>query len=61
MSKRLTGVDLPAVFKAALPLDADRTLADISATVATGWRPEVSLEQGLRDFIAYTKRRLQTS
>jgi len=59
--KRYTGIQLPADFKAPLPLDADRTLADISATVATGWSPKVTLEQGLRDFVEYTRRRLATS
>jgi len=46
------------IFKPELPGEAFRTLADISETLKTGWEPKVSLEDGIRAFIAYTKDRL---
>lgn len=45
-------------FREELPAEAQRTLGDISATLATGWKPTVSLEEGLTRFIDYTRKRL---
>ena len=52
---------LSPVFKPELPGEAERTLADISDTLATGWKPEVSIEQGLQDFVEYIRPRLGKS
>lgn len=41
------------VFKPELPGEAFRTLADISKTIATGWRPNVDIRAGVREFIQY--------
>jgi nucleoside-diphosphate-sugar epimerase len=41
-----------------LPNEALRTLADISETVATGWKPTIEIKEGIRSFIAYTKQRM---
>lgn len=49
------GTDVTPNFKPDLPQEADRTLADISATVATGWRPEIELREGVRRFISYMR------
>lgn len=45
-------------FKPELPAEAQRTLGDITDTLATGWSPKVTLEEGLRRFIDYTRTRL---
>ena len=45
-------------FRSELPAEADRTLADITETTKTGWAPKVSLQDGIRAFIDYTKMRL---
>ena len=52
------GSGLTPHFLPELPGEADRTLADISGTLETGWQPVVTLERGLVDFIHYTKDRL---
>jgi len=44
------------VFKPDLPGEALETLADISAAAAVGWRPRVSLEEGLCDFVDYYRK-----
>lgn len=49
---------LKPIFKPELSGEALRTLADISETCRTGWRPEVELEEGIKSFVAYTKERL---
>jgi nucleoside-diphosphate-sugar epimerase len=41
-----------------LPGDTEATLADISDSVAMGWTPEVSLEQGIRRSIDYIRTRV---
>lgn len=46
------------IFKPDLPAEAFRTCADVSRTVDTGWRPRISLEEGTRRFIEYTRERL---
>lgn len=46
------------IFEPELPGEADRTLADISETLKTGWSPRIGLEEGLRAFVEYTKKRL---
>jgi nucleoside-diphosphate-sugar epimerase len=46
------------IFKPELPAEALRTLADISKTLKTGWQPKVSLDEGIRSFIRYTRERL---
>ncbi len=52
------GSGLIPEFREELPGEAFRTLADISETTKTGWRPVVSLEAGLERFIEYTRARL---
>jgi len=44
------------VLKPDLPGEALETLADISAAAAVGWRPRVSLEEGLCDFVDYYRK-----
>lgn len=46
------------LFKPELPGEAFRTLADISETCKTGWSPKVSLEEGIKSFVGYTRDRL---
>jgi UDP-glucose 4-epimerase len=45
-------------FQPDMPAEAFRTLADIGESVRAGWEPKITIEQGLVDFIAYTKSRL---
>ena len=45
-------------FRPDLPMEALRTLADLSETVATGWKPQIQIEEGISDFIEYTRERL---
>lgn len=52
---------LRPVFEPDLPGEADRTLADISETLKTGWKPRISLAEGLARFVEYTRRRLADS
>lgn len=54
----LIGTGLKPIFKPDLPAEAQRTQADLTETLATGWEPEVGLEEGVRRFIAYTRERL---
>lgn len=51
---------LAPVFKPDLPAEAERTLADISGTVATGWQPKVGIQEGIKSFVEYTKGRLRS-
>lgn len=48
--------NIPPLHKSDLPGEAQETLADISAAKALGWRPKVSLDQGLRSFVEYYQR-----
>lgn len=52
---------LKPTFKPELPGEAFRTLADTSKTRATGWRPEIDIQVGVRKFIQYIKERLETN
>ena len=52
------GIAIEPEFKADLPAEALRTLADISDAKQVGWVPKVSLEAGVRLFIDYTRERL---
>jgi UDP-glucose 4-epimerase len=53
----ILGVNLPPIYKPDLPGEAQETLADIAAATALGWRPKVSLDQGLRSFVEYYQRK----
>jgi UDP-glucose 4-epimerase len=52
----ILGTNLLPIYKPDLPGEAQETLADISAARALGWRPKVSLDQGLRSFVDYYRR-----
>lgn len=52
------GSGLKPIFKAELPAEAFRTLADNSATLQTGWVPKVDIDKGVDRFVTYTKARL---
>jgi nucleoside-diphosphate-sugar epimerase len=52
------GSNLTPIFQPELPSEAFRTLADISETVKTGWKPRVAIDEGIRSFVAYTRARL---
>ena len=58
--QRLLSSTLAPEHKPDLPMEAQMTLADIKESLATGWSPKIRLEEGLQDFIQYTKRRLAT-
>ncbi|OLC96880.1 MAG: hypothetical protein AUH86_08770 [Acidobacteria bacterium 13_1_40CM_4_58_4] len=53
----ILGTNIRPLHKPDLPGEARETLADISAARALGWRPKVSLDQGLRSFVEYYQRR----
>lgn len=57
--EREIGSGLSPQMKPDLPAEAFRTLADISKTLETGWRPQVGLREGIQSFIQYTRERLQ--
>lgn len=44
-----------------LPGEAQRTLADIQTTLATGWTPRVELEQGIATFVEWMRNKFITS
>jgi nucleoside-diphosphate-sugar epimerase len=52
---QLLDTDMQPLFKSDLPGEADVTLADISAAKAVGWSPQVDLEAGLQQSIAFIK------
>lgn len=52
---KLLGTDIQPIYKPDLPGEAQVTLADITAAQALGWRPNVSLEEGLQQSIAFIK------
>jgi len=52
----ILSTNLLPIYKPDLPGEAQETLADISAARALGWRPKVSLDQGLRSFVDYYRR-----
>lgn len=56
--KAIVGSNLQPRFQSELPGEAKRTLADISQTLETGWRPRVDLADGLTRFVDYTRARL---
>jgi len=45
--------DMEPLYKPDLPGEAEETLADITAAKAVGWVPRISLEQGLKESIAF--------
>ncbi|MFM8316532.1 MAG: NAD-dependent epimerase/dehydratase family protein, partial [Deltaproteobacteria bacterium] len=49
---------LKPMFKPELPGEAFRTMADITETCKTGWSPQVSIEDGIKSFVEYTRERL---
>lgn len=55
------GSGIKPIFKPELSGEAFRTLADISETCKTGWSPQVTLEEGIKSFVAYTRDRLRRS
>lgn len=46
------------VYAAELPGETEVTLADISQSVAMGWAPQISLEEGIRHSIDYIRTRV---
>ena len=50
---KLLGSETPPAYRPDLPGEAVETLADISAARALGWRPKITLEQGLASFVGY--------
>ncbi|MBI1861092.1 MAG: NAD-dependent epimerase/dehydratase family protein [Deltaproteobacteria bacterium] len=56
--EELLRTGLSPLFKDDLPGEAQKTLADTSETLHTGWTPHVSLEEGLKRFVDYTRRRM---
>lgn len=55
------GSGLTPEFKPELPGEAFRTLADITETLKAGWSPQVTLEEGIKSFVQYTRERLAQS
>jgi UDP-glucose 4-epimerase len=53
--RQLLGSNIEALKAPDLPGEAQRTLADVSRANALGWRPRVSLEEGLRRSIDYIR------
>ncbi|WP_447974977.1 NAD-dependent epimerase/dehydratase family protein [Nitrospira sp. Kam-Ns4a] len=53
----IMGTTLAPIYRPDLPGEAQETLADISAARALGWRPKISLDQGLRSFVEYYRKR----
>lgn len=49
----LLKTDIAPIIKSELPGEAYETLANTSAAEKLGWKPEITLEQGLMDFIEY--------
>ncbi len=54
---RMLQTNLAPVYRPDLPGEAQETLADITAARSLGWRPRVTLEQGLASFVEYYRRR----
>jgi UDP-glucose 4-epimerase len=57
----LVGVAIPPLYKPELPGEADVTLADVTDSLALGWRPRVSLTEGLERSIEYITHVLDAS
>jgi nucleoside-diphosphate-sugar epimerase len=55
MVQRMLGTSVKPEFKPDLPGEAFETLGDVSAARAIGWKPKVSLEEGLRRSIAFIR------
>lgn len=47
---------LKPIYKDNLPGEAEVTLADISDSIALGWKPKIEIEEGLKRTIEYIKR-----
>ncbi len=54
-AEELLKTGLRPVYKDDLPGEAEITLADISNEIALGWKPRVSLRDGIERSIAYIK------
>lgn len=57
--EKAIGVTIAPEFLPELPEDANRTLARIDESMATGWAPGISLEKGISDFVAQYHQRFQ--
>ena len=51
--------DIKPVYKPDLPGEAIANLADIRAAKSLGWRPRISLDEGLESSIAYIRREIE--
>lgn len=49
---------LEPIFKDELPGEAEITLADISNSIALGWKPKIEVEEGLKRSIEYIKEKV---
>ena len=49
---------LEPIFKPELPGEAFRTLADISETQRVGWEPRISIREGIKSFVEYTREKI---
>jgi len=52
---KLLDIKKSPLFKASLPGEAQKTLADIGRAKKLGWRPKTNIEKGLKDMIVYIK------
>lgn len=49
---------IPPEFKADLPGESENTLADISKALKLGWRPKTTIEEGIKNSIAYIREKV---
>ncbi len=56
---KLLKINIKPVFKPELPGEAQITLADITQAKKLGWRPKVSLEDGLEKMITYIRQEIK--
>jgi len=61
MIKSLMNKDILPQFSDDLPCEAQATLADISKARGLGWKPKVSLEEGLKLLIQYINKNVMTN